>query len=87
MISYFLAFVASFAFIFLRAWQQLNVVHSKYVLVLPTSFLMAACEVYVIANVALFGWGWLVFWVGLGGGLGSMLSMWLHSKLRNVNDY
>lgn len=79
--SYALAFFASFIFIALKSWQQLNVVRQAYVWILPTSMAMAACEVWVIANVAKFGFGWLVFWVGLGGGLGSLCATWFHHKV------
>lgn len=75
-----LVFLTSFAFIFLKSWQQLNVVRRMYWWILPTSMLMAVCEVYVIATVAKFGWGWLVMWVGLGGGLGSTAATWLHHR-------
>lgn len=76
------SFVASFLFIFLKAFQQLNVVHYKYWLVVPTSFTMAICEVYVMANVAQQGFHWsLVAAVGLGGGLGCICSMWVHKRL------
>lgn len=77
------AFIASFAFVGLKAFQQLNVVHDEYWLVVPTSMMMAACEVYVIAVVAVNGWGWIVFWVGLGAGLGCLFSMLLHKRIRN----
>jgi hypothetical protein len=75
-----LAFAASFGFIALKSWQQLNVVRKAYWWIVPTSMLMAVCEVYVIANVAQYGWGWLVFWVGLGGGLGSLSATLVHWK-------
>jgi hypothetical protein len=78
--SYALAFSASFCFIALRSWQQLNVVRRAYWWILPTSFCMAACEVFVIANVAQFGFGWLVLWVGLGGGLGSLSATFAHHR-------
>lgn len=81
MLAYSLAFVASFVFIFLKAFQQLNVVHKQYLWVLPTSMLMAVCEVYVIATTAQTGWGWLVLWVGLGSGLGAIASMYTHGRL------
>ena len=81
--SIFLAsFLASFLFIFLRAFQQKNVQHNNYWLVIPTSFLMALCEVYVIANIAKQGYGMgIVFAIGLGGGLGCISSMWVHNHL------
>lgn len=76
--TYALAFFASFVFIGLKSWQQLNVVRRAYWWILPTSMAMAACEVYVIANAAKYGFGWLVFWVGLGGGLGSLCATYVH---------
>lgn len=76
-----LAFAAAFIFIFLKAFQQLNVVHKQYLYVLPTSMLMAACEVYVIATTARNGYGWIVLAIGLGSGLGAMASMWTHAKV------
>jgi hypothetical protein len=79
--SYGLAFAASFLFVALKSWQQLNVARRKYPWILPTSMAMAVCEVYVIANVAQFGFGWLVFWVGLGGGLGSTAATFLHWRV------
>ena len=73
-----LAFGASFAFIFLKAFQQLNVVHRQYLLVMPTSIAMAACEVAVIALVVREGWGWLVLFTGVGAGFGCIAAMMLH---------
>lgn len=77
---YAIAFVASFCFIGLRAAQQLNVVHRAYVWILPTSMLMAVCEVWVIANAAATGWGWIILPIGLGSGLGALAAMLLHKK-------
>lgn len=77
---YALIFAASFAFVFLKAFQQLNVVRGAYPWVLPTSFAMACCEVYSIAAVAKQGWGFVILPVGLGAGLGAMLAMFLHRK-------
>ncbi|MCY0910862.1 MULTISPECIES: hypothetical protein [Massilia] len=79
--TWLIAFCAAFVFIFLKAFQQLNVMHKQYLLVLPTSMLMAACEVYVIATTARNGYGWIVLAIGLGSGLGAMASMWLHSRI------
>lgn len=78
---YAVAFAASFIFIFLKAWQQLNIVHKKYWLILPTSVAMATCEVFVIVNMAKNGWGFIVIAVGSGAGLGAMLATYLHSIL------
>jgi hypothetical protein len=78
---YLLAFFTAFVFIFLKAFQQLNVVNKQYLWVLPTSMSMAACEVYVIATTARNGYGWIVLAIGLGSGFGAMASMWVHAKV------
>jgi hypothetical protein len=75
------AFIASFCFIALKALQQRQVVHDQYLLIVPTSVLMAVCEVYVIHNIAVKGWGVpLVLAVGLGSGLGCLSAMLLHRR-------
>lgn len=75
------AFGASVAFIFLKALQQRNVAFDNYWWVMPTSFGMAICEVYVVANIAKMGWGIeLVTAVGLGSGLGAMGAMYAHHR-------
>lgn len=79
---YVLAFVASFVFVFLKSYQQLNVFKGAYRWVMPTSMAMAACEVLVIVNVADVGWGWIIVPVGVGAGLGCMSSMKLHERIK-----
>jgi hypothetical protein len=74
-----LAFCASFIFIFLKAFQQLNVVHRQYLLVIPTSMAMSVCEIGVVALVVKQGWGWIVLFTGLGGGLGCVVAMYFHT--------
>lgn len=81
--SFLLVFAASFTFIALRAFQQLNVVHDRRAMVVPTSLAMAFCEVYLIGTIALVGMDWrLVAMMGLGGGSGSICSMYLHRRIR-----
>ena len=76
---YVLAFSASFIFVALKAFQQLNVMKSKYLWVVPTSMAMAVCEVLLIVKAAEYGWGLIVLPIGLGGGTGCLLSMKIHS--------
>lgn len=84
--STFLLFVANFVFIFLKAFQQRNVTSMHYLPVIPTSFLMALTEVYVVATIAIqamtsqLGVEEIVA-IALGGGLGCMASMWCHNKI------
>jgi len=80
---FILSFFANFVFIFLKAFQQLNVMHSKYLWVVPLSLCMATAELFVIVKVIEVGFGWIVVPVGLGGGLGAMLGMYLHQRIRD----
>lgn len=76
-----LVFLATYVFIFLKAFQQRNVQHNDFLLVPGTSMLMAVVEYYVIAVVAMKGYGWeLVLCGGLGAGLGAMSAMWVHNR-------
>lgn len=86
MMPYLVSFIASFVFVGLKAAQQLNVVHHKVWWVVPVSFAMAVCEVAVVANMAKFGWGWIVLPVGLGSGLGCLAAMAIHRALRRAKD-
>lgn len=79
-------FATSFAFIFLKAWQQLNVVHHQLWWIIPTSFGLAVCEVYLIVQAATNGVSWIVLPLGLGSGLGCLASMMLHRWLRERGD-
>lgn len=72
--NYLIAFIVSFVYIYLKAWQQINVIHQKYINVLPVSLMMALCEVSIIALVVRDSL-WMFIPIGLGGGLGCMLSM------------
>lgn len=73
---------ASYAFVFLKAFQQRNVVFNNYLAVMPISFLMAMAEVYVIGTVALRGWEWgIVAANGIGAGLGCITAMVTHHHI------
>ena len=75
-------FCASFVFIFLKSWQQLNVVHYQLWWIVPTSFAMAAAEVVTVFNMAHNGFGWVILPIGLGSGLGSLVSTVMHKRIR-----
>lgn len=77
-----LMFLAAFAFVFLKAFQQRNVAFDNYVAVLPTSMLMAVVEVYVIVKATENGYSLLVVLaVGTGSGLGALAAMLVHKRL------
>ena len=80
-VMYLLIFLSSFGFIFLKSFQQLNVVKKQYWWIVPTSVIMAGAEVYVITTSARNGWDWwLVLLIGFGSGFGSLSATYLHSK-------
>ena len=73
--------VASFIFVFLKAFQQRNVAFDNYLPVIPVSLGMASVEVYVIANIAQTGWSlYSVAAIGLASGSGALVAMLLHKK-------
>lgn len=70
---YGVTFLISFLYIFTKAHQQLNVVNKRYREVIPTSLLMALCEVTIVT--AVFKESVLVFIpIGLGGRSGVCFS-------------
>jgi hypothetical protein len=63
--------------VFLRAIQQLNVVHHMYLYAAITSYLIAVAEVAVIIGIVGAGWP-AVPWVGTGGAIGVVSAMAMH---------
>lgn len=80
------AFAAAFVFVFLKSWQQQNVVYQKYLWILPTSMAMAACEGYVVWQLATAFKAVLVITIGLGSGLGCMAATYLHHRFVHAPD-
>jgi len=74
--------VATFALVFLRAIQQLNVMHHQYIAAALTPYGIACAEVTSVLYVVKTGWV-AVPWVGTGGMLGVVTAMALHKHLRN----
>ena len=74
---------ATFALVFLRAIQQLNVVHHNITLAAITSYLIAAAGVSELLLVIDQGWT-SIPWVGTGGALGVVAAMITHKKLREI---
>lgn len=73
---------ATFVRVFLKAFQQRNVVGNQYAWVVPTSLGLAAAEIYVIVAVAMAGFDLIaVLAIGLSGGTGSIAAMLLHNHL------
>jgi len=78
-----LLFFTSLAFIALRAFQQLNVQHDRYLWVPPTTAMMALCEVASITTILKNPTLWAAVPMALGGVLGCWFSMYLHRRMRN----
>lgn len=74
---------ASFALVFLRALQQLNVIHHRVTWAIATSFAIAFTEVAVVLLVVDKGWP-AAPWVGLGGAIGVTAAMTLHRWARDL---
>ncbi len=72
--------------VFLRAFQQLNVIHHHMILAGCTSYGIAIAEVAVVLNVIDLGW-WSVPWMGTGGAVGVMLAMVFHKQLRGILNH
>lgn len=76
-------FFAQLLFVFLKAFQQLNVQHHRVWWVVPTSVLMATAEVVCVVEIIRQRTLWLAIPMGLGGGLGCLVAMLIHRKLRH----
>ena len=74
---------ATFALVFLRAIQQLNVVHGHKKLAAATSYGIAATGVIEVIQVIGMGYS-SILWVGTGGAIGVTLAMSAHKKLREA---
>lgn len=81
--SYLILFGTSLLYIALRAFQQLNVQHSRYLWVPPVTVLMALTEVLSITTIIKTGSLLAAIPMAVGGVLGCWFSMWLHKRLRD----
>lgn len=84
-LSHAVAWLANFAFIGLKAFQQRNVVHNNRAAVFLTSNLLACVEVIVVWKIAktattVSDYAALVLTLGTSGGLGCLLAMHLHDR-------
>jgi hypothetical protein len=73
--------IATFALVFLRAWQQQNVIHGWYIWAAVTSYALALADVLVLLGVVHHGLP-AVPWVGTGGALGVTAAMFLHRRMK-----
>lgn len=75
-------FCTSLVFIAMRAFQQLNVQHHRYLWVPPVTAAMAICEVLTVTAIIKTGSLTAAIPLTAGGVLGCWFSMWLHKRLR-----
>lgn len=79
--QYLEMFLAVYAYVLLRAFQQRSVAFASYWWIPPVSYLMAAADVFIVVFVARSGWHLgLVLANGTGGALGALSAVWLHKK-------
>lgn len=81
MINYLLAFFVSFLAVFLKVFQQKNVIHDKINWVIPTSMFMALSQVlitFVIIKESI----WIFLPIGFGGGLAAVLAILIYNKIK-----
>lgn len=77
-----LLFLTSFAFVSLKAFQQLNVQHDRRMWIVPTSMLMAVTEVTLIVGIVKSDSVYAAIPIGVGSSLGCLLAMEVHRRLR-----
>jgi len=80
--SHIILFFTSLLFIALRAFQQLNVQHDRYLWVPPTTLGMACCEVTTIGLVVKAATLWSALPMAAGGILGCWGAMYFHKRMR-----
>jgi len=74
----------SFAYIFLKAFQQKNVMQDKYYWMIPISICMGFSEVFLIVTVAAHVTYLTGLCIGIGGGLGCIIACWSHNKITRI---
>lgn len=75
-------FMLAFVYVWLKAMQQLNVIHDQYRWIMPVSLGMGLCEVAMILLMVKADTIWLGLASGTGAGLGALLAMKMHKKVR-----
>jgi hypothetical protein len=74
-------FGAVFCYVFVRAFQQRNVTGAHYWWIVPTAYMMAALDVFIVVFVVRSGWHLpVVLANGTGGGCGAIAGIFLHKR-------
>lgn len=81
-----LLFAISYVYISLKACQQLAVVNFHFKWVIPTSILLALCEVTTITVLAIHKEILYFPFIGVGAGLGAVTTMYLYKRNKEKNN-
>jgi hypothetical protein len=78
--------VMYFVYVFMRAFQQRNVIHNNYKWIPPVSYAMAACDTFLVFSIAkhadtLMAASIIAFSAGTGGAIGCIAAMILHDRM------
>jgi hypothetical protein len=79
---YWLFGATSLIYVFLKAFQQLNVFHNRYWWIMPASCGMCACEFFLIIKTTELNPGWGIMFGGSGAGLGCLAAMYLSRRFK-----
>lgn len=79
---YITAFFVPLIYVFLRVFQQRNVAHSEYLLMIITSYGITAFEILSITLIVTKGWE-LFPYLGTGGALGSIAAVKFHKIIKD----
>lgn len=89
---YLVMFFVSLCFVGSKAYQSLSIVHGNVKTVLLMGYVIASFEVAGVAVVSVeahtsgLAVAWLIIPMGTAGGLGCLLSMFLHKRMRDKGD-
>lgn len=72
--------IVSCIYVFMRAFQQLNVVNRNYWMVMPTSVIMGIGDVLLVLYVVKLDNLWLGVTNGVAAGVGCCAAMWVSHK-------
>ena len=77
--NYLVALFVSFIYVGLKATQQQNVIFGEYIWIIPTSYLLALCEVTLILLIVKSDW-WVWIPIGTGAWMGAQVGMYCHKR-------
>ena len=79
--TFIISSIVTALYVACRSFQQLNVIHSKYWRVLPTSLAMGVGDVALIYLMVRADTLWIGVWNGVGGAIGCLAAIYLHKRM------